>query len=90
MFEVVRHDEFSPLKNATGVDSPTTVKSSLLAQHHRWAMAAGATLLDGSGNTIPPTARSGEKVLKCTLYGNRMPFYGGQLNMWQEKHRWNH
>lgn len=80
MFEVVRHDEFSPLKNATGVDSPTTVKNSLLAQHSRWAMDASATLLDESGNTIPPTARSGE---------NRMPFYGRQLDTWQEKHRWN-
>ncbi|XP_076613452.1 UDP-N-acetylhexosamine pyrophosphorylase-like protein 1 [Chaetodon auriga] len=58
VFEVVREDEFSPLKNADGAatDSPTTARSSLLAQHCRWATAARATLLDEHGNILPPTA----------------------------------
>ncbi|XP_041816521.1 UDP-N-acetylhexosamine pyrophosphorylase-like protein 1 [Chelmon rostratus] len=58
VFEVVREDEFSPLKNADGAatDSPTTARNSLLAQHCRWATAARATLLDEHGNTLPPTA----------------------------------
>lgn len=58
VFEVVREDEFSPLKNAAGsaTDNPTTARNSLLAQHCRWAMSAGATLLDEHGNTVPPTA----------------------------------
>lgn len=66
MFEVVREDEFSPLKNADGAatDSPTTSRNSLLAQHCRWAMAAGAKLLDEHGNTLPTTARS----VKMDLY----------------------
>lgn len=57
VFEVVREDEFSPLKNADGAaaDSPTTARNSLLAQHCRWATAAGAMLLDEHGNTLPPT-----------------------------------
>ncbi|XP_076019944.1 UDP-N-acetylhexosamine pyrophosphorylase-like protein 1 isoform X2 [Genypterus blacodes] len=52
VFEVKREDEFSPLKNADGavVDTPTTARNSLLAQHCRWATAAGATLLDVHGN----------------------------------------
>ena len=60
MFEVVREDEFSPLKNADGAatDSPTTARNSLLAQHHRWATAAGASLMDEHGNDLPPAARS--------------------------------
>uniref|UniRef100_A0A668B050 UDP-N-acetylglucosamine pyrophosphorylase 1, like 1 n=1 Tax=Myripristis murdjan TaxID=586833 RepID=A0A668B050_9TELE len=59
VFEVVREDEFSPLKNADGaaMDTPTTARASLLAQHSRWARAAGAALLDQHGNTLPPTAR---------------------------------
>lgn len=63
MFEVVREDEFSPLKNAVGAatDSPTTARNSLLAQHCRWATAAGATLLDEQGNTL--TTRSEETFL---------------------------
>lgn len=57
-FEVVREDEFSPLKNADGAatDSPSTARNSLLAQHCRWVTAARATLLDERGNTLPPTA----------------------------------
>ncbi|XP_020495711.2 UDP-N-acetylhexosamine pyrophosphorylase-like protein 1 [Labrus bergylta] len=56
-FEVVREDEFSPLKNADGAstDSPTTARNSLLNQHCRWAADAGATLTDEQGNTVPPT-----------------------------------
>lgn len=73
VFEVVREDEFSPLKNADGAatDSPTTARNSLLAQHFHWAIAAGATLLDGHGNTLPPTARSEADVL-FTPYSNRL------------------
>lgn len=69
MFEVVREDEFSPLKNADGAatDTPTTARNSLLAQHCRWAMAAGATLLDEHGNTLPPAARSEENLLIYSL-----------------------
>lgn len=58
VFEVVREDEFSPLKNADGAakDSPTTARNSLLAQHCRWATSAGATLLDEHDNPLPPSA----------------------------------
>lgn len=57
-FEVVREDEFSPLKNADGAatDNPSTARNSLLAQHCRWVTASGAMLLDEHGNPLPPTA----------------------------------
>ncbi|XP_058472715.1 UDP-N-acetylhexosamine pyrophosphorylase-like protein 1 [Solea solea] len=59
-FEVVREDEFSPLKNANSAasDNPTTARNALLAQHCRWAAAAGATLLDQHGKPLPPAAMS--------------------------------
>ncbi|XP_066515857.1 UDP-N-acetylhexosamine pyrophosphorylase-like protein 1 [Hoplias malabaricus] len=59
-FEVKREDEFSPLKNADGapVDTPTTVRRSLLSQHYHWALQAGAKFLDEHENPITPILRT--------------------------------
>ncbi|KAL0965147.1 hypothetical protein UPYG_G00277400 [Umbra pygmaea] len=58
-FEVLREEEFSPLKNADGasLDTPTTARRSLLTQHYCWALAAGATFLDAQGKPLPPRIR---------------------------------
>ncbi|XP_023083362.2 UDP-N-acetylhexosamine pyrophosphorylase-like protein 1 isoform X3 [Piliocolobus tephrosceles] len=54
-FEVLREEEFSPLKNAepAGRDSPRTSRQALLAQHYRWALQAGARFLDAHGAWLP-------------------------------------
>ncbi|XP_051893239.1 UDP-N-acetylhexosamine pyrophosphorylase-like protein 1 [Pristis pectinata] len=56
VFEVLREDEFSPLKNAEstgGKDMPSTARRALLWQHYRWAVQAGAHFLDSKNNRVP-------------------------------------
>lgn len=48
--EAERTDEFSPVKNARGVDSPETARRNLVAQYTRWLEVAG--LAPPSGRRI--------------------------------------
>ncbi len=48
--ETRRADDFSPVKNAEGVDSPQTCRDDQLRQHARWLTANGASLpVDATG-----------------------------------------
>ncbi|KAG6900512.1 hypothetical protein C0993_009465 [Termitomyces sp. T159_Od127] len=63
VLEVVRKEEFSPLKNApgTGSDDPETSRRDLLAQHKRFLENAGASVKDGVEIEISPlVSYSGE------------------------------
>ncbi|XP_019612360.1 UDP-N-acetylhexosamine pyrophosphorylase-like protein 1 isoform X2 [Rhinolophus sinicus] len=71
-FEVLREDEFSPLKNAdsAGKDNPTTARRALLSQHYRWALQAGAHFLDSHGARLPELPSlpsSGEPPAICEI-----------------------
>ena len=44
IIEAARADDFSPVKNAEGVDSPTTSKQDQLRMFARWLKAAGESL----------------------------------------------
>ena len=50
VIETARQDDFSPVKNAEGVDSPQTSRDDQLRQFARWFKAVGAPIeTDGSG-----------------------------------------
>lgn len=45
VLEVNRENEFSPVKNATGNDSPETARLMTSSLHRKWLIAAGATVV---------------------------------------------
>jgi len=47
--EASREEEFAPVKNATGDDSPQTARQALLAKYRRWYEAAGRPV---TGRTV--------------------------------------
>jgi len=55
VIETDRAEDFSPVKNAEGVDSPQSARDDQLRQAARWLRAAGAPVpVDGNG--LPPFA----------------------------------
>ena len=59
VWEVLREEEFSPLKNADGAakDTPTTCRHDLFNLHRSWLNRAGAKLVHKDGSVIPPIQR---------------------------------
>ncbi len=52
---VRREDEFAPLKNATGADSPETVRRAIADVGRRWLRQAGVSVPDGTPVEVRPT-----------------------------------
>ena len=54
VLEADRAAEFSPVKNASGADSPETSRRDMIALHAGWLRRAGATLPEGADVEISP------------------------------------
>lgn len=53
IMEVLREDEFSPVKNIEGEDSPATTRQDMMNQFGRWLRNAGVSIpTDSQGNVI--------------------------------------
>jgi UDP-N-acetylglucosamine/UDP-N-acetylgalactosamine diphosphorylase len=55
IIETLRQNDFSPVKNAEGVDSPKTCRDDQLRQFARWLQASGATV-STDPTDLPPYA----------------------------------
>lgn len=62
-----REDEFAPLKNATGGDSPDTCRALMVARARRWLRAAGATVSEGVPVEISPAFALDEAELRAKV-----------------------
>jgi UDP-N-acetylglucosamine/UDP-N-acetylgalactosamine diphosphorylase len=74
--EVRREDEFAPVKNAEGEDSPATARAALADQARRW-MAAAGLLLPGSAKAEigPLFALDQEEFLANLTRGDYGPVF---------------
>ena len=59
VLEVLRNEEFSPLKNAPGSpkDTPETARDALCSLHYNYIVSAGGHFLCDNGEVLPDIPR---------------------------------
>lgn len=74
VLEIDRSEEFSPVKNATGVDSVETSRRDMSRRAARWLNAAGAKIpCDSDGNPTPTCEVSPLAALEADDLASRAP-----------------
>jgi UDP-N-acetylglucosamine/UDP-N-acetylgalactosamine diphosphorylase len=72
--ETAREEEFAPVKNAEGADSPATARALMTEQAARWLAAAGRTVpRDGAGRPVAPIEVSPLFALDLDEFVRRAP-----------------
>jgi UDP-N-acetylglucosamine/UDP-N-acetylgalactosamine diphosphorylase len=85
IMEVIREDEFSPVKNAEGEDSPDTAKQSMINMFGRWLQDVGVKIQkDEAGNVkgaieISPLYALNAEELKEKI--DQKIVFTGELNL---------
>ena len=74
-----RADEFSPVKNAEGVDSPAPCRRDLVAKWTRWFDACGVKVPDGATVEIDPAFANSPKELMTRLCTGFVPVFDGRV-----------
>jgi UDP-N-acetylglucosamine/UDP-N-acetylgalactosamine diphosphorylase len=79
IWEVLREDEFSPLKNADGApkETPATCREDLYSRHSRWLVKAGATF-QPTENTIEPVQDEDKKKKNTVCDVSPLVSYDGE------------
>jgi UDP-N-acetylglucosamine/UDP-N-acetylgalactosamine diphosphorylase len=70
--EVVREEEFAPVKNQTGIDSPDTARQAMNSLFRRWLTEAGAEVAPNAQVEISPLFALDKEELIEKLRGKKV------------------